>query len=48
MPGQRVFADLCLYPIAALFVKLSLFVLYLRLFNVKLGTRVLIYMGMGG
>jgi hypothetical protein len=44
--AQKVLAAVCLYAAAALFVKLSLFCLYLRLFKVKTAVRWLIYGGM--
>jgi hypothetical protein len=43
---QKTLASVCLYAVAALFVKLSIFCLYLRLFKVKQVTRWLIYGGM--
>jgi hypothetical protein len=43
---QCVFAANCLYATAALFAKLSLFCLYLKLFKIRTITRWLIYIGM--
>jgi len=43
---QKTLASVCLYAVAALFVKLSILCLYLRLFKVKTTVRWLIYGGM--
>ena len=42
---QKLLAELNLYPLAAFFIKLSLFLLYLRLFKPNRYTRWLIYGG---